>query len=80
MTDAQDWQSFWDIASPEAGAAALTKFYGPAASQAAADCASAAIADDRDEDYRFWTAVLSRLRAAERRSFETAKENLSSRA
>lgn len=79
MTEGQDWESFWDLASPEAGAAALLEFYGPEASQAAADCAVAALADDREQDYHFWSAVLSTLKIAERRSFEAAKANAASR-
>lgn len=63
-----DWRSFWDLASPERGAATMIELYGESAAAAAADCASAALADDRDEDFRFWTAVLARVRAAERRA------------
>jgi hypothetical protein len=68
MRDSSDWESFWDLASPEKGAATIMELYGAAAGDAAADCAAAALADDRDADYRFWTAVLGRVRAAELRA------------
>jgi hypothetical protein len=58
-----EWMSFWDIANPRQGARALDEMYGEAAAAAAANCAEAARADDRDEDYRFWIAVLARLQA-----------------
>jgi hypothetical protein len=58
-----DWQSFWDLASPERGARAMKALYGEAAAAAAADCAAAARADRREKDYRFWTAVLAQLGA-----------------
>ena len=67
MRDPSDWESFWDLASPEKGAAKIMELYGAAAGDAAADCAAAALADDRDADYRFWTAVLGRVHAAELR-------------
>jgi hypothetical protein len=66
-----EWCSFWDLASSERGAATMMELYGELAAAAAADCANAAHADDRDEDYRFWTAVLARVRAAERQGRET---------
>ena len=39
----------------------MKDLYGAHAAEAAASCAEAAQADDRDEDYRFWTAVVARL-------------------
>ena len=62
MGDPARWQSFWDLASPEHGAKQLEELYGPGAAKAASECAAAAREDDRDEDYRFWTAVFARLR------------------
>lgn len=73
--DLSDWESFWDLASPEKGAATIMEMYGAAAGDAAADCAAAALADDRDADYRFWTAVLGRVRAAELRCREAAEQS-----
>lgn len=64
MDKSSDWNSFWDLASPEKGAQDMRDLYGAGASAAAAGCAEAARADDRDEDYRFWTAVLARLQAS----------------
>lgn len=67
-----EWDSFWDLATPEQGAIAIMELCGPEAVSAAADCAAVAYEDDRDEDYRFWTAVLARVRAAKERELETA--------
>ena len=61
-----NWNSFWDLASPEQAAEALVRFYGSDAARAAAECALAADADNRDDDYRFWLAVFHNLRAVER--------------
>jgi phosphoserine phosphatase len=58
-----NWQSFWDLASPQHGAREMRALYGQAAAVAAADCAAAARADRREKDYRFWTAVLAELDA-----------------
>ena len=60
-----NWNSFWDLASPERAAEALVQFYGSDAARAAAACALAADADDRDDDYRFSLAVFYRLHPAE---------------
>jgi hypothetical protein len=62
--DSLDWNSFWDLATPEQGARAMAESCGPGAVAAAIDCARGARADHRDDDYRFWIAVLARLRAA----------------
>lgn len=58
-----DWESFWDITTPEDTALILAEWYGPLAAWHAATCALAASGGDRDEDYRFWYAVFARLRA-----------------
>jgi hypothetical protein len=63
--DSFDWDSFWDIATPEQAAWACVELYGPDAALAAAHCGLAAYGDDRDDDYRFWYAVFARLRAVE---------------
>ncbi len=60
----QGLRDFWDLASPEAAADAMIETYGAAATDAAVDCAFAALANDRNEDYRFWAAVFSLLRSA----------------
>ena len=57
-----EWQSFWDIASPQQAATAMASTYGEAARQAALQCAAAAEADGRLEDSRFWCAVARQLR------------------
>lgn len=67
-----DWRSFWDLANPEEGASAVVALFGAEAATAASHCASSAIADDRDEDYRFWVAVLARVLATNRRLTRTA--------
>src|SRR3546814_200451 len=65
MADILDeWQSFWDIASPQQAASAMVSTYGGAARQAALQCAAAAEADDRMTDSRFWCAVAAQLRGS----------------
>jgi len=59
--DISTWNSFWDLASPEEAARALRTYYGAAAAEAAARCATAAKSDDRESDYRFWIAVSAEL-------------------
>jgi hypothetical protein len=59
--DILDWNSFWDLATPEEAAHTLQEFYGEAAAEAAIRCAIAAQSDTRDADYRFWMAVVARL-------------------
>src|SRR3546814_10427348 len=63
MADLLDeWQSFWDIASPQQAATAMASTYGEAARQAALQCVAAAEADGRVEDSSFWCAVARQLR------------------
>ena len=57
-----DWESFWDLGSPQEASAFLVEEYGSKAATHAAECALAARSDGRDEDYRFWTAVFHHLR------------------
>jgi hypothetical protein len=52
-----DWNSFWDLTSPEEAAATFREIYGAAAAEAAAQCAIAAKSDDRATDHQFWIAV-----------------------
>lgn len=64
--DRLDWDSFWDLSTPSAAAEIMTGTYGTRATLAAADCAKTARWDGRDEDYRFWVAVLAHLTATQR--------------
>lgn len=59
-----DWESFWDLVTPEDAAHVLAEWYGAGAADAAFSSAATALADDRDQDYRFWCAVFARLRGA----------------
>jgi hypothetical protein len=56
-----DWNSFWDLTSPAEAAATFREMYGAAAAKAAAECATAARNDDRENDHRFWVAVSAEL-------------------
>ena len=56
-----DWHSFFDIATPDHAAKALTEMYGEGAKLAAVECAWQAREDGRPDDYRFWIVVLCRL-------------------
>lgn len=56
-----NFTTFWDVASPVEAAGAFVKLYGPDAAGAARECAQTATADGRDEDYRFWLAVMTAL-------------------
>jgi hypothetical protein len=56
-----DWNSFWDLMTPEDAAATFRDTYGPAAAEAAAQCAIAALDDNRESDHRFWIAVAAEL-------------------
>lgn len=55
--------SFWDIASPRQGATALRQWFGDQAAAEAQRCADAAKADGRDDDYRYFVAVLAQLKS-----------------
>ncbi|MEZ5831648.1 MAG: hypothetical protein R3D05_10750 [Dongiaceae bacterium] len=61
-----DWNSFWDLTTPEEAAAMFRDAYGPAAAQAAAQCASAARNDNRASDHAFWLAVAAALGGSDR--------------
>jgi len=56
-----NWNSFWDLMTPEEAAATFRDTYGPAAAEAAAQCATAARNDNRESDCRFWVAVSAEL-------------------
>ncbi len=56
-----DWNSFWDLTTPEEAAATFREIYGPAAAEAAVECATAARNDNRENDHRFWVAVSAEL-------------------
>lgn len=59
--DSLNWKSFWGLATPERAANLLRELYGEDAAGAAASCLAAALADNRDEDSRFWDAVQAAL-------------------
>ena len=65
--DAFNWKSFWEIATPEEAARILTEWFGIMAAQLAVDCALAAGNDQRDDDRRFWLAVLDSLTGSTQR-------------
>ncbi len=56
-----NWNSFWDLMTPAEAAATFRDEYGPAAAEAAAQCAIAALNDHRESDHRFWIAVSAEL-------------------
>lgn len=57
----ETWRSFWDLATPHQAAELLREAHDEGAKAAALDCALAARADLRPEDYRFWLCVLCLL-------------------
>ncbi len=57
----QTWRSFWDLATPHQAAELLRQEHNEGAKAAALDCALAARADLRPEDYHFWLCVLCLL-------------------
>lgn len=56
-----EWNSLWDITTPEETAAILIAWHGDDAAAMAGHVALHANADLRDADYRFWLAVLKIL-------------------
>jgi hypothetical protein len=60
-----DWNSFWDLMTPAEAAATFRAEYGPVAAEAAAQCAIAALDDNRESDHRFWIAVSAELSKAD---------------
>lgn len=63
-----DWNSFWDLMSPEEAASTFREIYGAAAAEAAAECATAAKNDDRATDHQFWLAVSAVLGDSSRKT------------
>ncbi len=57
----ESWHSFWDPAVADRAAESLREAHGDGAKAAALDCALAARAQERREDYRFWLCVLCLL-------------------
>ncbi|MBZ9905637.1 hypothetical protein LB557_06455 [Mesorhizobium sp. BR115XR7A] len=53
--------TLWELADPAATVEAAVELYGPDAATAAAWCALTANFDGREEDYRFWCTVFSKL-------------------
>ncbi|MEI9411891.1 hypothetical protein [Mesorhizobium salmacidum] len=53
--------TLWELADPAATVEATIELYGPDAATAAAWCALTAKFDGREEDYRFWYTVFSKL-------------------
>lgn len=60
--ESANWQSFWDVASPYEAASAFIELYGSNAVSAAQECVRTAVSDGRNEDARFWKAVIVVLR------------------
>lgn len=63
-----NWNSFWDLMTPADAAATFRDEYGPAAAAAAAQCATAALDDNRESDHRFWMAVSAELSKSDQTS------------
>src|SRR3546814_11609507 len=67
MADLLDeWQSFWDIASPQQAATATGSTDGEAARQEALQCLASAEAGGPGEESGCWWAVAARLRGTEK--------------
>lgn len=61
--DSLDWESLWDIATPEQAAGIMRGLYGAGAIDAATEAAARARADGRPDDADFWdTARLALTR------------------
>lgn len=58
---ANDDLTLWELADPRAAALAAVYVYGSSAATAAAWCALTAHFDGRENDYRFWCRVFSKL-------------------
>lgn len=56
-----EFSGFRDLASADKMVVAMMELYGSDAAAAAADCARAALADRRTDDYCFWLVVRRRL-------------------
>lgn len=66
------WSSFWEITDPETAALCMVERYGAFACPAVTECMVAALTDDRQRDYQFWSAVLDRVGAIEKARREAA--------
>ena len=66
--DRSHWRSFWDLASPSEMVPVLLDSYSTDANSAVMQCILTAAADGRDEDRRFWLAVLADLRSIQQRN------------
>jgi transcriptional regulator with XRE-family HTH domain len=53
--------SFWDMTTPEEGAHLLVELYGTSAVARGIELALDALRDGDDDNYRYWTAVYSRI-------------------
>ena len=59
------WDSFWDLSDPQSVSEVMTDIYGAAAASAATECAAAAGADGRVDDYQFWIRTRSMIEATQ---------------
>lgn len=54
--------TLWSLADPDAAVQAAVDVYGSSAATAAAYCALTAHFDGREDDYRFWSTVFSKVK------------------